>query len=76
MSTTIYKLPASYPDHKDDEDEYDTMLELTNGRALFSVSKVKHGFLVQEECDQHFRVTISPAYLRALGEELIALSKT
>jgi hypothetical protein len=54
----------------------DSMLEGMVKSCIFSVVKGDGWFEVDECCDNYFRVYLTPEQLRALGEELVALSKT
>lgn len=56
---------------------YDTMLAALNNLNIMHVEVNKTGgFDIWEGCDSFYFANVTPDQLRALGEELIALSHT
>jgi len=56
---------------------FGTMREAMDKLQIFSVYRSQRigGLVICEECDGFYEAAITPAQLKALGEELIALSE-
>lgn len=65
---------TSYLENEETRD-YATALEAMEDLQIFKITKGTNGiFYIEEACDKWFGVMITPAQLRQLGEEIIALS--
>lgn len=53
----------------------DTLLARLEKERVFSVATLSSSFLISEECDCYYTVTLSKDELAQLGQELIELSK-
>ncbi len=53
----------------------DTLLTTLKRVGIFSIKQDAGAFEIREECDRHFRATLTRDQLEALGRELIDLAQ-